>query len=104
MLISIGTRSIPKITAITRAFSRYPELWINNSDKIEYIIMPKEVRKDENEGQQKDNFSGVSCNPMTLSETIEGAKNRAKNAFEHAKERTRHMQLWSWNRSRNVSS
>ena len=91
MLISIGSRSIPKITAITRAFSRYPELWINSSDKIEYIIMPKEARKDQNEGQQKDNFSGVSCNPMTLSETIEGAKNRAKNAFEYAKERTRHM-------------
>ena len=39
MLISIGTRSIPKITAITRAFSYYPELWINNEDNIEYIIM-----------------------------------------------------------------
>lgn len=91
MLISIGSRSIPKITAITRAFSRYPELWINNSDKIEYIIMPKEVRKDESEGQEKDKFSGVSCNPMSLSETIEGAKNRAKNAFEYAQERTRHM-------------
>ena len=91
MLVSIGSRSIPKITAITRAFSRYPELWIESSDKIEYIIIAKEIRKDENEGQQKDKFSGVSCNPMTLSETIEGAKNRAKNAFEHAKERTRHM-------------
>ena len=102
MLISIGSRSIPKITAITRAFSRYPELWIGSSDKIEYIIMPKEIRKDENEGQQKDNFSGVSCNPMTLSETIEGAKNRAKNAFEHAQERTRHMQLRCRNRSGNV--
>lgn len=102
MLISIGTRSIPKVTAITRAFSRYPELWIENSDKIEYIIMPKEIRKNENEGQQKDNFSGVSCNPMTLSETIEGAKNRAKNAFEHAKERTRHMWVWSRNRSWDV--
>lgn len=104
MLISIGSRSIPKITAVTRAFSRYPELWINDSDKIEYIIMPKEIRKDESEGQQKDNFSGVSCNPMTLEETIKGAKNRAKNAFEHAKERTRHMHIWSWNRSWNVSS
>ena len=91
MLISIGSRSIPKITAVTRAFSRYPELWIKAADKIEYMIMPKEVRNDESEGQQKDNFSGVSCNPMTLSETIEGAKNRAKNAFEHAEERSRHM-------------
>ena len=91
MLVSIGSRSIPKITAITKAFSRYPELWVNNTDKIEYIIMPKEVRKDENEGQQKDNFSGVSCNPMSLTETINGAKNRAKNAFEYAEERNRHM-------------
>ena len=91
MLVSIGTRSIPKITAITRAFSRYPELWTENSDKIEYLIMPKNVRKDESEGKQIDCFSGVSCNPMSLSETIEGAKNRAKNAFEYAVERNRHM-------------
>ncbi|MGN1270877.1 MAG: DUF84 family protein [Clostridia bacterium] len=91
MLVSIGTRSIPKITAVTRAFSRYPELWVKNSDKIEYMIMPQELRKDESEGQEKDKFSGVSCNPMSLSETIKGAKNRAKNAYEHAEERTRHM-------------
>ena len=91
MLISIGTRSIPKVTAITRAFSRYPELWLNNEYEIKYIIMPKEIRKDENKGQQTDIFSGVSCNPMTLAETIRGAKNRAKNAYEHAAERNRHM-------------
>ena len=91
MLVSIGSRSIPKITAITRAFSRYPELWVEKVDKIEYIIMPKEVRNDEKKGQDKDNFSGVSCNPLTLEETINGAKNRAKNAFEHAEERCRHM-------------
>lgn len=91
MLISIGSRSIPKITAITRAFSRYPELWIEASDKIEYQIMPKDIRNDEKQGQEKDNFSGVSCNPMTLKETINGAKNRAKNAFEYAVERNRHM-------------
>lgn len=103
MLISIGSRSIPKVTAITRAFSRYPELWVDNDDKIEYIIMPKEVRNDEKVGQDKDNFSGVSCNPLTLEETINGAKNRAKNAFEYAEERCRHMWFWCWNRSRNVS-
>jgi len=91
MLISIGSRSIPKVTAITRAFSRYPELWMDKEDKLEYLIMPKEIRNDEKRGQEKDNFSGVSCNPMTLTETIEGAKNRAKNAFEYAQERTRHM-------------
>ena len=91
MLVSIGTRSTPKVTAITRGFSRYPELWIENSEKIEFLIMPKEVRKDESEGKQIDNFSGVSCNPMSLKETINGAKNRAKNAYEYAVERTRHM-------------
>lgn len=56
MLVSIGSRSIPKITAITRAFSRYPELWVNSSDKIEYIIMPQEVRKDEKVDKNKINF------------------------------------------------
>lgn len=91
MLVSIGSRSIPKITAITRAFSRYPELWVDENDKIEYIIMPKELRQDEIKGQDKDSFSGVSCNPLTLEETIKGAKNRAKNAFEYAEERCRHM-------------
>ena len=91
MLISIGTRSLPKVIAITRAFSRYPEIWMENGDKIEYQIMPKDIRKDENKGQEKDNFSGVSCNPMSLTETINGAKNRAKNAFECAQERNRYM-------------
>ena len=91
MLISIGSRSVPKVTARTRAFSRYPELWLENDGKIEYMIMPKEVRNDDKSGQDKDNFSGVSCNPLSLEETIKGAKNRAKNAFEHAEERCRHM-------------
>lgn len=91
MLVAIGSRSIPKITAITRAFSRYPELWVEKDEKIEYIIMSKEVRKDEKTGQSKDNFSGVSCNPLSLEETIKGAKNRAKNAYDYAKEANRHM-------------
>ena len=104
MLVAIGSRSMPKIVAITRAFSRYPELWVNEDDKIEYIIMPKEESKNIPKGQEMDDFSGVSCNPLTLSETINGAKNRAKNAFEHAKEATRHMQVRCWNRSWNVSS
>ena len=91
MLVSIGSRSIPKITAITRAFSRYPELWVGESDKVEYMIMPKEVRLDDKVGQDKDRFSEVSCNPLSMEETIRGAKNRAKNAFEHAEERCRHM-------------
>lgn len=83
MLVSIGSRSMPKIGAITRAFSSYPELWVED-DKVEYIIMPKEVKKEDTSGQEVDKFSGVSCNPLTMEETIKGAKNRAKNAFEHA--------------------
>jgi len=108
MIVAIGSRSVPKISAVTRAFSKYPELWANEEEKLEYIIMPK---KDVEvgpvsawKGQEKDDFSGVSCNPLTLSETINGAKNRARNAFEHAKEAARHMQLWCRNRSRYVSS
>ena len=85
MIVSIGTRSIPKITAITRAFSYYPELWINDADNIEYIVMPKDLKQEEKTGQEKDDFSGVSCNPLTLKETINGAKNRAKNAFDYLK-------------------
>ena len=59
---------------------------MNEQDKIEFYIMPKDVRNDEKQGQQKDNFSGVSCNPKFLTETINGAKNRAKNAYEHARD------------------
>ncbi len=78
MKIGIGSRSIPKITAVTRAFSRYPELWINEEDSIEYVILPKETRTDEKlSGFEKDVVSNVSTNPMSLEETILGAKNRA---------------------------
>lgn len=86
MIISIGSRSMPKIVAITRAFSYYPELWINdNNDNIEYIIMPKNKNEEIKIGQEKDDFSEVSCNPLTLKETINGAKMRAKKAFDYAK-------------------
>ena len=82
MKISIGTRSTPKVIAITRAFSKYPELWMDKEESLEFEIMPKEKRKDEMQGQEKDKLSGVSCNPLTLEETINGAKNRAKAAYE----------------------
>lgn len=89
--ISIGSRSVPKITAITRAFSRYPEIWLDKSDSIEYIIMPKESRETKQKsGFEKDTLSGVSTNPMSLDETILGAKNRAKSAYEYLKA-TRHL-------------
>ena len=82
MIISIGSRSIPKTIAIMRAFSRYPELWMEKENKVEYRIMSKETRKDDKKGKEKDNLSGVSCNPLILDETILGAKNRAKKAYE----------------------
>ena len=82
MIISIGSRSIPKTIAIMRAFSKYPELWIENGDSIEYRVMPKEIRNDSKKGKEKDELSGVSCNPLSLNENIIGAKNRAKKAYE----------------------
>lgn len=91
MKIGIGSRSIPKITAVTRAFSRYPELWIEKEDNMEYIILPKETRTNEKlSGFEKDAISNVSTNPMSLEETILGAKNRAKAAFHFVK-KTRHL-------------
>lgn len=104
MIVSIGTRSVPKITAITRAFSYYPELWINLSNKIEYIIMPNNLKDNEKTGQEKDDFSGVSCNPLTLTETINGAKNRAKNAFEYSKEQNGMCNFGVGIEARNVQS
>ena len=86
MIVSIGSRSIPKIIAITRAFSYYPELWMDDGDSLEFFIMSKEERNDENlgKGKELDTLSNVSLNPLTLKETIEGAKNRAKKSYDYA--------------------
>ena len=83
MIIAIGSRSEPKITGITRAFSRYPEIWLNDSDNITYLILPKDVRK-EIISDSIDKVSKVSLNPMSLNETIIGSKNRAKEAYDYA--------------------
>lgn len=92
MLISIGSRSDAKITAVTRVFSRYPELW-KKEEKIEYVI-PSEEERGDKKGKEKDSLSGVSCIPNGMEEIIEGAKNRAKNAFDSAKVNYRHLHLW----------
>ena len=86
MKVGIGTRSVPKTIAVMRAFSKYPELWIENEDKIEYIVVQKEKRNNEKVGNEKDEFSGVSCSPLSVPETIKGAKNRAKSIYEHVLE------------------
>ena len=97
MRVIMGTRSIPKVTAITRAFSRYSEIWMKDNESIEYVMIPKETRTEEKKsGIDTDKLSGVKTNPMTLEETILGAKNRAKAAFDYG-EATRHLQLWSRN-------
>ncbi len=82
MLISIGSRSIPKISAVSRAFSKFPELWTDD-ESLEFVILSKENRGDA-KNSEKDKVSGVSCNPISLEETIKGAKNRAKSAFDYA--------------------
>lgn len=90
MIVAIGTRSVSKVTSISVAFSKYPELWIQDGE-VEYIVLPKEVRQDIQKGNSIDKLSGVSCIPKTVTEMIIGAKNRALNAFEHAKMVKRHM-------------
>lgn len=90
MIVAIGTRSVSKITSISVAFSKYPELWIEDGT-VEYLILPKEVRQDTCKGTDIDKLSKVSCIPKTVTEMIQGAKNRALNAFEHAKMVKRHM-------------
>ncbi|MEI6499172.1 MAG: DUF84 family protein [bacterium] len=63
MKIHIGTKSPVKIQAIVDLSKEYPML-----DGAEFESFKTD--------------SGVSDQPMTLEETIRGAKNRAKNVFE----------------------
>ena len=102
MKIGIGSRSIPKVIAITSAFSKYPELWLEDEEKIEYITIPKNIRNDNSKGNKKDEFSGVSCSPLTLEETIKGAKNRAQNAYEYVIEKEKKCAYGVRNRVRHV--
>jgi inosine/xanthosine triphosphatase len=82
MNISIGTRSLPKIGATCRAFSLYPELWVKKGDNaIKFFILPEQMREPE-KTEKVDKTSKVSLNPLSLEETIEGAKNRAKEAYD----------------------
>lgn len=96
MIVSIGTRSISKITSITSAFSKYPELW-EQDEEVQYVMLPKEVRKDDVIGEKQDKLSGVSCIPTSIEEMIQGAKNRASHAYEYATRIKRHLYLWSRN-------
>lgn len=82
MYISIGTRSQPKIAAVCSAFSRYPELCFRDGDELRFVILPADKRGAA-QGSDTDRVSKISCNPLTLEETMTGAKNRAYEAFRH---------------------
>ena len=82
MYVSIGTRSQPKISAVCSAFSRYPELCFRASALLQYVIFPADKRGTA-QGSSVDQVSKVSCNPLTLEETVAGAKNRAYEAYQH---------------------
>ncbi len=82
MYVSIGTRSKPKIAAVCSAFSRYPELCFRSEDILQFVIFPADKRGDA-QGSSIDQVSRISCNPLTLDETIEGARNRAYEAYRH---------------------
>ena len=82
MYVSIGTRSKPKIAAVCTAFSRYPELCFRDGDTLQFVILPANKRGDA-QGSSIDQVSKISCNPLTLEETITGAKNRALEAYRH---------------------
>jgi inosine/xanthosine triphosphatase len=81
MIIGIGSRADSKVGAVGKAFSRYSDFWNKSGilgDGIQYLLLPKDSVKN---GAEK--FSGVSHTPLSLDETIEGAKNRAKFTFEY---------------------
>jgi inosine/xanthosine triphosphatase len=86
MKIAIGSRSNPKLIAITRAFGRFPELWMEKNEDIEYIVIPEQKRNDQYNKSNEDSFSGVKTCPLNLEETLQGAKNRAKKAYGYVME------------------
>lgn len=64
MIVAIGSRAASKIEALKEILKEYP-------DFVNAEIVAKEVD------------TGVSHQPKSLKETIEGAMNRAKNSFEN---------------------
>ncbi len=70
MLIVIGSKSPPKIEAVTRTLIGYPELFrARKSDPESLQAFSLEVP------------TGVSAQPGSLEETVLGARNRAKSAM-----------------------
>ncbi|MDP3640211.1 MAG: inosine/xanthosine triphosphatase [Nanoarchaeota archaeon] len=63
MLIAVGSRNAVKIQAVKKALSLYESFW-------DAKVVGMDV------------LSGVSAQPTSIEETIHGATNRAKNAFQ----------------------
>ncbi len=63
LTIAIGSRNPAKIEAVKEVFLRYPDL---SASRFTPLSVPSEI----------------SDQPLTIEETLLGAKNRAKNAFE----------------------
>jgi inosine/xanthosine triphosphatase len=84
MLISIGSRSQPKVMGVCRAFSAHPKLWIKNG--LEFMTTPPDFALQKSADPKIDPFSEVSKNPLTLPEIIKGATNRATKAYRYALE------------------
>lgn len=81
MLVSIGSRNPAKVSAVTTAFSAYPELWFQQDcPELRFVLLPRTP----DTTTDVDTVSGVSRHPVTLDETIQGATNRAREAFNFA--------------------
>lgn len=73
-VVAIGSKSLPKVSAVIRAVGRYPELWDGRSS-IEFVLMPA----------RPDAGAGIPDQPATIDEIFQGARARAKDAYEQAK-------------------
>jgi inosine/xanthosine triphosphatase len=63
MLIAIGSTNVVKVQAVEELVKEYPKL---QNARIVSLSVPSEI----------------SAQPITMDETIQGAKNRARNAFK----------------------
>ncbi|MDR0462299.1 MAG: DUF84 family protein [Christensenellaceae bacterium] len=97
MIIGIGSRAESKVGAIGKSFARYSDIWLERMeksdekhpitqgrghDRIEYVLLPKDLREPVT-GNSTDKVSKVSTNPITLDETVLGAKNRANITWDY---------------------
>ena len=83
MIICIGSQNKAKIIAVSKGFSNFPDLWMTSfkTTGLQFVLLPQS-----NNDQNKttiDPLSNVSKMPMSLEETIKGAKNRAIKSYNY---------------------